>query len=789
MHLPYFHVQKGALGMEEKTIGRRRLKIGLLLSHLDEDFDDSVCEGAMIGAQQADANLVILPGRYIDGEYADKLRTEYEYQYNTLFDLPCYNKFDVLLVLIGTIGSHLDKQHKAEFLKRYSGTPVITITAQIDGYPCISVDNKTGMAQIVRHLIEVHGCKKIGYVSGPKTSEDAIERINVYRETLEEYGIEYDENRVVYGNFSKYVTAKVEELLDRGEKLDAIVFANDQMAVAGYQVLEKRGLRPGKDILVTGFDDEPVAQELAPHLTTVKADPSELGYNAVLEAVNYINNGVLENVEIPSVMVCRNSCGCKENSKLKEISLNSNDSVAIKKFADSMCDFLFSNYRASDSTAKLRREFSELILAIHEYAEAGLEGEATRRDVILEMADIMADDRFFNYINADMFYTVIEYVHQLYSKRISDEMSPLLNQLFVQIYKTIAERNASYCKAKLDDNYFLAWQTNSITRDMLVFEAYEDWAYESVVDKLQRLHMKSSYLYSYEPAFTYKKDDRWVSPEKICLKAYHNGSGAVVPTGEEQLINSSDIFSNPCLPQDRRYTLVVSPLFSNEEHYGLLMCEMDHEYFNYITSVTVQLCAALRIITLMKQQVVTQRQLQQSLIEIRENNQLLSELSKQDELTGCYNRRGFFEEVRKKLRGEENYGKQAIMVFADLDSLKIINDRFGHEEGDFAIRSAAKILKYALGENQIVGRIGGDEFVVCAFLSQPVEIPAIRQHIEQVSDGYNEKYTTEKPYRVHTSVGVYPFRITDTVEIGELLSHADTLLYEQKKHKKSILKD
>jgi hypothetical protein len=54
---------------------------------------------------------------------------------------------------------------------------------------------------------------------------------------------------------------------------------------------------------------------------------------------------------------------------------------------------------------------------------------------------------------------------------------------------------------------------------------------------------------------------------------------------------------------------------------------------------------------------------------------------------------------------------------------------------------------------------------------------------------FNEEHTQEKPYLVHTSVGVYPFKCTDNIEIGELLSHADTLLYEQKRHKKSILKE
>jgi diguanylate cyclase (GGDEF)-like protein len=774
--------------MEESFDNRRRIQVGLLISHLDEDFDNSVCEGAMIAAEQTDVNLVIFPGRYIDGVYADKIRTEFEYQYNTLFDLPCSNKFDVLLVLIGTIGSHLDKEKKSKFLERYKGTPVITITSELDGYPCITVDNKTGMEQVVRHLAEVHGCRKIGFVSGPITSDDAYERLQVYKDTLESCGIEYDENRVVYGNFSKYVTSEVNELLDRCDDLEAIVFANDQMAIAGYQVLESRGLRPGKDIYVTGFDDDPAAQNLSPHLTTVKADPAELGYNAVLEAVNFVNNGTVVNELIPSAMVCRNSCGCQGNPGLRSIAI-ANAEENPKEFAESLSSFLFNKYRTSEETAKLRDEFVQLILTVDEFANPENIQNTKLHEKILEMTYKMADEKFFSFVHSDNLYATIEYIHKLYSKKMkTHNQHLLLNQSFIQVYKIIAERNAAYCNAKLDDNYFMTWQTNSITRDMLVFESYDDESYFSVIDKLTRLHMTSSYLFSYEPAVIHRKTDTWTMPEQIYLKAYHNGSDAVQLSPEQQIIRPDELFSNPYLPKDRRYSLLVSPLFSNEEHYGILMCEIEHQYFHYIQSVTVQLCAALKIITLMKQQAVTQRQLQKSLIEIKENNQILSDLSRQDELTGCYNRRGFFEALRKKLSDDANSGAEAIMIFADLDSLKTINDRFGHEEGDFAIRSAADILKHAFGDDEIVGRIGGDEFVVCAFLNEPITIPALREHVENVTQEFNDKFAADKPYRVHTSVGVYPFICTDTVEIGELLSHADTLLYEQKKHKKSILK-
>lgn len=706
--------------MMNDTAKRRRIKIGLLVSHLEDDFDDAVAEGAMIGAEQCDADLVIFPGRYIDGIYADKLRTVYEYQYNTLFDMAAANKFDVLLVLIGTLGTYLDNKHKAQFLKKFAGTPVITITAHIDGYPCIMLDNRTGMKEAIEHLIKVHGCKKIGMVSGPKTSDDAIERLDVYKETLEENGIIYDERRVAYGNFSKFCVDEVGKLIDDNPELDAIVFANDQMAIAGYKAMEERGIRPGKDILVTGFDDDPVAEELNPHLTTVKADPSELGYHAVQEAVNYVINKAINNDKISSEMVRRNSCGCQGNSKLKTISFGriSDDPEA---FARRMGQFLFNKYSASETTAKMRENYVKIIYALDDYAREGNLDNEVKKDKVLEMTSTLASEEFFRFVSVDELYASVEYIQQKLISRFDNVEKHLkLNQTFIQIYKILAERNANYCKEKLEDNEFLAWQANSITRDMLVFEAYDDIAYETVVDKLTRLHMESSFLFSFEPALIHFGTDKWQPPEYMYLKAYHNGSDAI---------------------------------------------QLPHE-----------------------EQAVTQKQLKKSLIEIKENNELLRDLSRQDALTGCYNRRGFFEELRKRLSNDKNEGEKAIMVFADLDCLKTINDKFGHEEGDFAILSAAKILKHSFGNSEIVGRIGGDEFVVCAFLDNAIDIPSMRNHIEAVTREYNIKYAADKPYIIHTSVGVYPFVCSATLEIGELLSHADILLYEEKKHKRSILK-
>lgn len=767
---------------------RHRIRIGMLVSHLEDDFDDAVCEGAMIAAKQHDIDLVILPGRYIDAVYADKIRTEYEYQYNTLFELAKDDGFDALLVLIGTIGSHLDKERRKAFLQQFGNVPIITLTSQIDGYPCISVDNRTGLRQVIEHLIETHNCRKIGFVSGPVTSDDAIERFDVYKQVISEYGIEYDENRVAYGNFSKYVVEEVGELLDRCPDLDAIVFSNDQMAIGGYQAMEQRGIKPGKDILVTGFDDDPAATDLTPHLTTVAMDSTELGYNALIEAVNYINDGEIQRDTLSSSMIVRNSCGCSNNAKLGIVGLEA-DPMKIAGHAEEISRMIFNRYRLSSGSQNYRRDFAAMIVEIARCADMIRQEKGYDPYVIFDMLEQIIDVHFFDYTDLETLYSVMEYIHSSLAGCIDTQTGQFqLNSIFVRLYKMISELNDSVCHEKLSNNYFMTWQTNSMTKDMLIFDAYDDEAYRSVIDKLTMLHVKSSYLYVYEPQIVNTKHDVWKFPEKMMLKAYHNMGGAQLLPADKQMISPKEIFSNPYFPADRRYTMVCMPLFTNEEHYGLLICELEHEYFSFLQSITVQLCAALKIISLMKQQTKIQKQLQASLIEIRENNELLGELSKLDELTCCYNRRGFFEEVRKLIRAEENEGKAAVMIFADLDSLKTINDRFGHEDGDFALRGISKILSAAFTNNEVIGRIGGDEFVVCALAEEGTDASAIRKHIEEMTEKFNMRDGSEKEYYVHPSVGVYPFRCGGTVEVGELLSHADALLYARKKNKRSIIK-
>lgn len=778
----------------------RRLNIALLISHLEDDFASAVCRGAIIGAKEIDANLFVIPGRYIDGVYVDKKRTEYEYQYNTLFSYAFPEDIDVILILIGAVGNSLSEERKLEFLKRYEGIPVITLACELEGYPSVCFDNKSGLKDCIEHIINEHNRRRIGFVSGPKTNDDANERLGVYREVLEKNGIPVVEDRIAYGRFSPYSQEVVRELLDRCPDLDAIVFANDSMAGGAYEVFQERGIEAGKDILVTGFDNSPVASSLTPPLTTVSADASELGYDAVLECLKLVDGLPLESRVVLSSMVKRMSCGCKGDR---------NDGGACADplvFSHSWCrtdaqtisavtKYLFDNYKTSAAVTKIKSAFIDYFKEVFKKLRSDDKGGITLTPEAEEyipraFSVLLENDNVMKYVEHDKLCDIVSYLNRRFSAGLkNDNDKRTLSAIFVGMYQIIMHAVVKHGGKRIGDLEALTWHSNSITKDMLLFDSYDDDGYGSVTDKLMRLNMASSYLYVFPDTISHSSKEEWLPPSRVLLKACHNKDVMEVIPAEEQEISVRNLFNHRYIPSDRRVTMVLSAIFLNTDHYGLFLCELEYDYFYYISSLTAQLCAAMKILRLIQDKEAIRLELEETLMQIKEKNLQLDAISKIDELTGVYNRRGFFAQASSVIFSPVRKGKKALIIFADLDSLKIINDKFSHEDGDFAIKSAAGILCDSFRSSDIIGRIGGDEFAALAMVDNNSEedVSAIvRSRIAEATDSFNK--THDKPYIIHMSVGVYPFECGGDVELPKILARADTVLYEQKRNKKSILR-
>lgn len=766
-----------------KKKNKKRLNIGFFTCHLDNDYAYEVCKGIDYAAKEADVNLVVFPGMFMNASYNDPKNARFDYQYNSIFYYASEHNLDALIVSIGSIGSFLSENDMIAFLKNFN-LPILTIEIEVPGYPCLYTEGKTGMQQAIEHLITEHHATKIGFVSGRKENADAKDRLDTYRQVLTNHHIPVDENRIVYGNFSEYTEEIVNDLLDRNPDLEAIVFANDQMAIGGYTAIKARGLEIGKDILVTGYDDSPASMVLEPMLTTVHNQIMDMGYHAIYEAINLITQGQTVKSVLSSSLIIRSSCGCGDY-KLEHMAEQDMlpDTLNVEQTISFTVDYLLHDYNETFYYPQLVESFMPVLRLLFEpIADNSLNFDSTA--VIASILDLLESSLVKNYFSSDKFiYTIQELNKLMISLSSSIEISNAVSILFNKIMDALVLHTSTTLYNTIKKHKASIWSSMYITKDTMTYSDDEESCFRLIMENLQSAHFDSSYLYIYEDSVMLLPNGAWKVPKTLYLQAFNNNGETQFLTGNNRMISSEQVFCNQYMQDDRRKTLVVTPLFTNNIQHGLFVGEIDIAYFGNIYPNSLQLAISLNFIALMKQQMSTQQKLAVSAAELNEKNILLNRLSITDALTGINNRRGFLDNVQIRANSQYNQGKLAMLLFADMDNLKQVNDRFGHKNGDFAIKSIAKILTDSFSSEDIIGRIGGDEFVAFSFIENEDKPNDIKAAIARESKILND--TCGKPYYIDISLGVSTFVCSPTLNIEDVLHKADEALYENKKNKRT----
>ena len=158
---------------------------------------------------------------------------------------------------------------------------------------------------------------------------------------------------------------------------------------------------------------------------------------------------------------------------------------------------------------------------------------------------------------------------------------------------------------------------------------------------------------------------------------------------------------------------------------------------------------------------------------------LLRDMAIKDELTGLFNQRGLLELAKEHYEAALATKEHFIILYADLDNLKKINDEYGHHAGDIALKSAARVLKTVFHDYDIVSRFGGDEFLVLAVDKGPEDFASIQALIESAFAEFNQKSNLE--FDLSLSLGLSSFNHNDPMGFEELVQAADSKLYQRKR--------
>jgi len=180
--------------------------------------------------------------------------------------------------------------------------------------PSVTVENLAITHQLVEHLIQVHGKRRILFLRGPLNQEDSDRREAGYKSALAANNIPFDENLVLNGDFERDIAYEVlNDFLANGKRVpfDSVFSGDDDAAIGVLKALHKHGFQIPEDVAVIGFDDLGFAPFLNPPLTTVRAPTESVGRIATERLFDLLENKPASDVVVlPTEIIYRRSCGC-----------------------------------------------------------------------------------------------------------------------------------------------------------------------------------------------------------------------------------------------------------------------------------------------------------------------------------------------------------------------------------------------------------------------------------------------------------------------------------------------
>lgn len=755
---------------------KKRITVGVLVSGILDEFTKYVCKGVMEAARALDVNVVIVPGKYIDRDLSGQADLMYEYQYNTVFSYIKKENVDVLVAAAGSIGCFTSKKKLKELFVQYDGIPCVLVASKLDGYPHVVFDNYSGIREGLEYLIREKGCTRFGMVGGSEDNSDARERRQTFEAVLSAHGISFEEKQFAESDMSCRCGHACERLLDANSDLEAVFCANDEIAMAMYTALRGRGLQPGRDVYVLGYDDSVVASKANPSLSSIRADSAKLGEEALKMAVEMADGKQIDSRVVPTHFVLRDSFVRSWSEEEQRIQEHARENSG---FEDVFYWYL--HEESNGQIEVLRAAYERMIHALTQRFTGQVPEHRERREIMKCVEDFLGLDGV-EYADMDKLSEVLENVFCGLLAIQADEFACYrLRDFFSKIYRKMAhEMNKQFGRMRQKKEKE-SYDMKLFVQNVMQFDNCCGENYCVLLSNLDWLGIKNAAICLLSQPRTHLFGEVFHAPSNLSLKAVlREGEVCSVPQ-EDQKLRIEVLFDHSYMHSDARFDRVLLPLFSNEILYGVLLCDMNESLFVNGEFLVNQISSAVKMLTLLRTNEEIHKQLEENLATLREHNIELNQISRSDMLTGILNRRGFFEEAQALIARRRTLGKRTLILYVDMNNLKIINDRYGHEDGDFSLKTIGRILSQTVEDHGVTGRIGGDEYACAVEYDEALDGTEWTSVLYECFNRFNA--ASDKPYNVTVSVGTYMLEPGDTLSLEEALTRADEKLYVAKKQK------
>ncbi len=291
-----------------------RKRICAFMGELSLDFQGQVCNIMNRLSKERNIDVVLFAsfGSYI-GPYGRN--PFFEIGEKNIIHFPDFSVFDAILVFADTFDISGMDQELYDRIKKDAKCPVISVRNGSPDFPIVTIDNQGVFKAITDHFINEHGFKNICFMSGPLDLKDGLARYEGYVQAMKNAGLEIKRNFFFEGNYWRNFGVQAVDRFTNCPEEDfpeAIICANDYMALSVLEELKARGIKVPEQIAVSGFDNIDECTLVSPTLTTVEIVP-EAFVTAAFDALEDYWNGipVPKRIFVPYEMRLRQSCGCR----------------------------------------------------------------------------------------------------------------------------------------------------------------------------------------------------------------------------------------------------------------------------------------------------------------------------------------------------------------------------------------------------------------------------------------------------------------------------------------------
>lgn len=596
------------------------------------------------------------------------------------------------------------------------------------GYRMKSVDSVfpegSGIEELVAHLVNVHDCHRIAFIGGPSNNPDAARRLADYRAALQSAGIPYDPERVEIGNFHlEGGMEAMRRLLEKGIPVDAVVAANDAMAIGAARALKEKGKRIPREVRLAGFDDSQEGRFLQPPLTTVANPAFDVAHRGLEMCLERIVNPSqpCQQQSVATKVLYRKSCGCLVSFGGGTFNMQSGEKEVVEMLVGQLLadsehrhlQFLhwLQDQLSSEAASALEDCTRWVYLVGQELQRKGNSERVSRAIEFLALAQEILYESQQGRINTDLLRRgeQVRNLHRLESALLA-HVEP------AQLMRTLLD-------------YLPEWCPDGIR----VFMHNEDFSPAALTN-----------LQTAQFAYRVQLSGKTISP---------------IP-------DSEDILPAEFVPGE---IWIAVPIEQGDLHFGVMLFRNWLQDEAFVEHLRMAFSTAFAISWRTRAEA-----------ELRDS---LRRLSLRDELTGLYNRRGLME-ISHMLTGRARREKKRLVVMLmDLDGLKQINDQYGHADGDLAIATFGQVLQTGFRTTDVVARFGGDEFAAVLVVDTEEELHVMLERFHRLLKDFSHRLA--KPWSVRTSMGWSLWNPDLGSDLEIEMAKADQRLYEDKARNKA----